>query len=199
MALSEKARQFSIDALLSSLKTPEINCELANPELWSQFSCIGTEMIITKAGRRMFPPLQVVFNGDGIDDDKNYLIVFEIVQTSDKRFRYSYNKSSWTTIDDEPAGNKVSDAELRAMKSNGNGYSKKANVAADVFVKRNKVFIHPEAPIRGCILKNNKILSFERIKLTNNADLDRFSDHVSSFLFSLDECKNCLFLSIRLC
>ena len=37
--------------------------------LWEEFNELGTEMIVTKAGRRMFPTYQVDQNDDNDDDD----------------------------------------------------------------------------------------------------------------------------------
>lgn len=38
-----------------------VTCVLENSHLWHRFYNLGTEMIITKAGRRMFPPLKIIF------------------------------------------------------------------------------------------------------------------------------------------
>ncbi|XP_071448604.1 T-box transcription factor TBX20-like [Hetaerina americana] len=40
-----------------------ISCHLETKELWDKFHELGTEMIITKTGRRMFPTLRVSFSG----------------------------------------------------------------------------------------------------------------------------------------
>uniref|UniRef100_A0A1I8F2Q2 T-box domain-containing protein n=1 Tax=Macrostomum lignano TaxID=282301 RepID=A0A1I8F2Q2_9PLAT len=41
----------------------EPRCQLENAELWQQFRELGTEMIITKSGRRMFPVVRLLFSG----------------------------------------------------------------------------------------------------------------------------------------
>lgn len=71
----------------------EIECFLETDDLWKRFHELGTEMIITKSGRRMFPPLRVSFNGANLTE--KYLIAMDIVPTDSKRYRYAYHRSSW--------------------------------------------------------------------------------------------------------
>ena len=85
--------------------------------LWEEFNELGTEMIVTKAGRRMFPTYQVDHNdrydGDGNDDEimirgrrrimiihlnqvrlygldpmEDYMLVMDFVPSDDKRYRW---------------------------------------------------------------------------------------------------------------
>uniref|UniRef100_A0A8C4Q2I8 T-box transcription factor 22 n=1 Tax=Eptatretus burgeri TaxID=7764 RepID=A0A8C4Q2I8_EPTBU len=68
--------------------------ELQGVDLWRRFHGIGTEMIITKAGRRMFPSLRVRLSG--LDPDEQYLVAMDIVPVDNKRYRYVYHSSRWT-------------------------------------------------------------------------------------------------------
>ena len=53
--------------------------------LWEEFHELGTEMIVTKAGRRMFPTYQVrLFGLEPMDD---YMLVMDFVPVDDKRYR----------------------------------------------------------------------------------------------------------------
>jgi hypothetical protein len=70
-----------------------IECFLESDDLWKKFSDLGTEMIITKSGRRMFPSFRVSFNG--IKPSEKYMIAMDIVPTDSKRYRYAYHRSSW--------------------------------------------------------------------------------------------------------
>lgn len=70
-----------------------IQCHLETKELWDKFNELGTEMIITKSGRRMFPTLRVSFSG--IDIDQKYIVFMDIVPVDNKRYRYAYHRSSW--------------------------------------------------------------------------------------------------------
>lgn len=66
---------------------------LETKNLWDQFHEHGTEMIVTKTGRRMFPTFQVrVF---GLEKDANYLMVMDFAPVDDKRYRYNFHASSW--------------------------------------------------------------------------------------------------------
>ncbi|XP_022257847.1 T-box protein 12-like [Limulus polyphemus] len=70
-----------------------IQVQLCQKELWNQFHGLGNEMIITKAGRRMFPALKV--NVTGLDPDGYYLIWVEITAVDNNRYRYVYPSSQW--------------------------------------------------------------------------------------------------------
>ncbi|XP_023211579.1 T-box transcription factor TBX20-like isoform X2 [Centruroides sculpturatus] len=74
-----------------SLKKSE--CHLENKELWEKFHELGTEMIITKSGRRMFPTLRISFSG--VESHTKYAVLLDIVPIDNKRYRYAYHRSSW--------------------------------------------------------------------------------------------------------
>ncbi|CAL8358512.1 unnamed protein product [Arctogadus glacialis] len=71
----------------------KISCCLETKELWDKFHELGTEMIITKSGRRMFPTIRVSFSG--VDPDAKYIVLMDIVPVDNKRYRYAYHRSSW--------------------------------------------------------------------------------------------------------
>lgn len=68
-------------------------CHLETKELWDKFNELGTEMIITKTGRRMFPTCRVSFNG--LRPEGRYAVLMDIVPVDNKRYRYAYHRSSW--------------------------------------------------------------------------------------------------------
>ncbi|XP_074645209.1 T-box transcription factor TBX20-like [Tubulanus polymorphus] len=70
-----------------------ISCKLETKDLWDKFHELGTEMIITKSGRRMFPTLRVSFSG--LEADTKYAVLMDIVPVDNKRYRYAYHRSSW--------------------------------------------------------------------------------------------------------
>ncbi|KAH1178813.1 hypothetical protein KIL84_000144 [Mauremys mutica] len=86
-------------AHLRSLKSlePEEEVEddpkvtLEAKELWDQFHKLGTEMVITKSGRRMFPPFKVRVNG--LDKKAKYILLMDIVAADD--CRYKFHNSRW--------------------------------------------------------------------------------------------------------
>ncbi|KAM4865743.1 T-box transcription factor TBX18 isoform 2-T2 [Thomomys bottae] len=76
---------------LASAQAPRV--DLQGAELWKRFHEIGTEMIITKAGRRMFPAMRVKISG--LDPHQQYYIAMDIVPVDNKRYRYVYHSSKW--------------------------------------------------------------------------------------------------------
>ncbi|KAM9852456.1 T-box transcription factor TBX20 isoform 2-T2 [Aulostomus maculatus] len=78
---------------IPSEEMAKISCNLETKELWDKFHELGTEMIITKSGRRMFPTIRVSFSG--VDQDSKYIVLMDIVPVDNKRYRYAYHRSSW--------------------------------------------------------------------------------------------------------
>ncbi|XP_043926939.1 T-box transcription factor TBX1 isoform X2 [Protopterus annectens] len=74
-------------------KVSNISVQLEMKALWDEFNQLGTEMIVTKAGRRMFPTFQVkIF---GMDPMADYMLLMDFVPVDDKRYRYAFHSSSW--------------------------------------------------------------------------------------------------------
>ncbi|XP_045577205.1 T-box transcription factor TBX18 [Salmo salar] len=71
----------------------EMRVDLQSSDLWKRFHEIGTEMIITKAGRRMFPAMRVKISG--LDPHQQYYIAMDIIPVDNKRYRYVYHSSKW--------------------------------------------------------------------------------------------------------
>ncbi|NXM24881.1 TBX22 factor, partial [Oxyruncus cristatus] len=172
MALSSRAHAFSVEALVgrsakrkvpegrdeepgpgcrSARRAPEagrdrragaearpagVQVELQGSELWRRFHDIGTEMIITKAGRRMFPSVRVKVKG--LDPLQQYYIAIDVVPVDSKRYRYVYHSSQWMV-----AGN------------------------TDHSCITPRLYIHPDSPCSGETWMR-QIISFDRVKLTNN-------------------------------
>ncbi|XP_037836961.1 T-box transcription factor TBX6 [Kryptolebias marmoratus] len=64
----------------------EAKMELENSSLWKQFSSVGTEMIITKKGRRMFPGLKLKLSG--LNPALQYILLLDIVPVDNSRYRF---------------------------------------------------------------------------------------------------------------
>uniref|UniRef100_A0A8C5MW26 T-box transcription factor 22 n=1 Tax=Leptobrachium leishanense TaxID=445787 RepID=A0A8C5MW26_9ANUR len=116
--------------------TDSAQVELQGSELWRRFHEIGTEMIITKAGRRMFPSVRVKVKG--LDPSKQYYIAMDVIPVDSKRYRYVYHSSQWMV-----AGN------------------------TDHSCINPRLYIHPDSPCSGETWMR-QIISFDRVKLTNN-------------------------------
>ncbi|XP_028991299.1 T-box transcription factor TBX3 isoform X2 [Betta splendens] len=69
----------------------ESHVNLEASELWRQFHKYGTEMVITKSGRRMFPPLRA--RCTGMNTKAKYIVLMDIVAADD--CRYKFHNSRW--------------------------------------------------------------------------------------------------------
>ncbi|VDO75404.1 unnamed protein product [Haemonchus placei] len=102
-------KNFSIDYLLSDftnsssagshrdedvVKRDGIRFRLEGVSLWRRFHALGTEMIVTKSGRRMFPVLSISISG--LDSDASYSLMVDMECVDSKRYRYSFHQSKWT-------------------------------------------------------------------------------------------------------
>ncbi|KAG8187246.1 hypothetical protein JTE90_020674 [Oedothorax gibbosus] len=123
-----------------------VDCILENKDLWEKFNELGTEMIITKTGRRMFPTLRVSFSGVETTFDPHshpqqnsskFFVLMDIVPVDQKRYRYAYHRSSW----------------LVAGKADPPSPS--------------RLYTHPDSPFSADQLRK-QVVSFEKVKLTNN-------------------------------
>ncbi|XP_013102559.2 T-box protein H15 isoform X2 [Stomoxys calcitrans] len=116
-----------------------IQCHLETKELWDKFHELGTEMIITKTGRRMFPTVRVSFSGPlrHMQPPDRYAVLIDIVPMDSRRYRYAYHRSSWLV-----AG--------------------KADPPPPA-----RLYAHPDSPISVDALRK-QVVSFEKVKLTNN-------------------------------
>ncbi|MGH0167779.1 UNVERIFIED_CONTAM: hypothetical protein FKN15_053671 [Acipenser sinensis] len=59
-------------------------------ELWDKFGSLGTEMIITKSGRRMFPACKISVTG--LNPKVKYLMMMDMVPYDDHKHKWSRNK-----------------------------------------------------------------------------------------------------------
>uniref|UniRef100_A0A672L605 T-box transcription factor TBX22-like n=1 Tax=Sinocyclocheilus grahami TaxID=75366 RepID=A0A672L605_SINGR len=98
-------------------------------------------MIITKAGRRMFPSVRVKVHN--LDPDQQYSIAMDIMPVDSKRYRYVYHSSQWMV-----AGN------------------------TDHSCVPPRLCVHPDSPSSGQTWMR-QVISFDRVKLTNNEMDDR--------------------------
>uniref|UniRef100_A0A3Q1J424 T-box domain-containing protein n=1 Tax=Anabas testudineus TaxID=64144 RepID=A0A3Q1J424_ANATE len=72
----------------------EVKMELENASLWKQFSSVGTEMIITKKGRRMFPGLRLKLSG--LNPSLRYILLLDIIPADNSRYRFQ--GGSWQAV-----------------------------------------------------------------------------------------------------
>uniref|UniRef100_A0A3Q3W2Q9 T-box domain-containing protein n=1 Tax=Mola mola TaxID=94237 RepID=A0A3Q3W2Q9_MOLML len=68
-----------------------VSVTLENNGVWKQFNSCGTEMILTKQGRRMFPYCR--YRLLGLEPTRLYSLVLSIVPSDS--YRYRWNTSKW--------------------------------------------------------------------------------------------------------
>ncbi|KAM7368132.1 hypothetical protein PAMP_014379 [Pampus punctatissimus] len=68
-----------------------VSVTLENNSVWKQFNSCGTEMILTKQGRRMFPYCR--YRLAGLDPERQYTLVLSIVPLD--QYKYRWNSSKW--------------------------------------------------------------------------------------------------------
>uniref|UniRef100_H2ZQG2 T-box domain-containing protein n=1 Tax=Ciona savignyi TaxID=51511 RepID=H2ZQG2_CIOSA len=83
--------QSSTQGTSQSPAEPNLQVELCDRELWQEFSNVGTEMIVTKAGRRMFPGYRVKISG--MDPNTQYCVLMDIVNVDEHR--YKFQQGEW--------------------------------------------------------------------------------------------------------
>lgn len=66
------------------------NVVLETKALWDKFHEQGTEMIVTKTGRRMFPTFQCRITD--LDPQAMYIMMMDFIPVDDKRYRYSFHR-----------------------------------------------------------------------------------------------------------
>ncbi|KAI1234897.1 hypothetical protein IHE44_0003283 [Lamprotornis superbus] len=124
-------------------------------------------MIITKAGRRMFPSVRVKVKG--LEPLQQYYIAIDVVPVDSKRYRYGGDRPG----PPHPGGAPALTANCYPSGPSGTrGYvyhSSQWMVAGntDHSCITPRLYIHPDSPCSGETWMR-QIISFDRVKLTNN-------------------------------
>lgn len=71
-----------------------IQVTLENESVWSRFHSLGTEMILTKQGRRMFPCCR--FRLNGLEPARKYSLIMDIMPVND--FTHKWNGKTWEPV-----------------------------------------------------------------------------------------------------
>uniref|UniRef100_A0A671MMZ4 T-box transcription factor TBX5-A-like n=1 Tax=Sinocyclocheilus anshuiensis TaxID=1608454 RepID=A0A671MMZ4_9TELE len=77
---------------LSQQSMEGIKVYLHERDLWAKFHDVTTEMIITKAGRRMFPSYKVKVTG--LNPKAKYILLMDIISADEHRYKFADNKWS---------------------------------------------------------------------------------------------------------
>ncbi|KAL8572704.1 hypothetical protein ACOMHN_049833 [Nucella lapillus] len=71
-----------------------ITLSLLSSSIWRTFSEVGTEMIINRSGRRMFPFVSIRLRG--LDEQRLYEVKMEVVPADSCRYKFIHN--TWTAV-----------------------------------------------------------------------------------------------------
>uniref|UniRef100_A0A4W4FL12 T-box domain-containing protein n=1 Tax=Electrophorus electricus TaxID=8005 RepID=A0A4W4FL12_ELEEL len=82
---------YKISSTLSGCTSSDITAVLENESVWSRFHSLGTEMILTTQGRRMFPCCR--FRLNGLDPERMYLLIMDVVPLDG--FTHKWNGKTW--------------------------------------------------------------------------------------------------------
>ncbi|XP_025114460.1 T-box transcription factor TBX1-A-like [Pomacea canaliculata] len=74
-------------------KLLNVRAQLEKKSLWDAFDELGTEMIVTRTGRYMFPTFGVRLFG--LDPHYKYLLMMDFVPVDDWKYRYLLRSRSW--------------------------------------------------------------------------------------------------------
>ncbi|KAK2816292.1 hypothetical protein Q7C36_022563 [Tachysurus vachellii] len=75
----------------AELMSLPVHAALQGRELWEKFNSVGTEMLITKTGRRMFPSCRVTVMG--LNPKVKYVLMMDMVQFDNNK--YKWNRDHW--------------------------------------------------------------------------------------------------------
>lgn len=92
---TKKERKSKLTGKTNCTDLDAVKCTLDNKDLWDKFCEFGTEMIITRTGRRMFPTVRCSFSNLDTEPGVKYLVLLDIVPCDNKRYRYAYHRSAW--------------------------------------------------------------------------------------------------------
>ena len=92
---TKKERKSKLTGKTNCSDLDAVKCTLDNKDLWDKFCEFGTEMIITRTGRRMFPTVRCSFSNLDTEPGVKYLVLLDIVPCDNKRYRYAYHRSAW--------------------------------------------------------------------------------------------------------
>ena len=111
----------------------------------------------------MFPTIRLKFSG--LKESAKYVVMIEMQPVDEKRYRYSYQKSSWI-----PAGKMTKCRQFTSDCVLNDAVAPNEVTPNEVFAcsAARRIYMHPSSPMSGSQL-NNLSLAFDKLKLTNNS------------------------------
>lgn len=142
------------------------NVALETKALWDKFHEQGTEMIVTKTGRRMFPTFQVRITD--LDPQAMYIMMMDFIPVDDKRYRYSFHRLVLRCNFHSLKSLENTQTILLNTTENSCHFSSSWVVAGKADpISPPRIHVHPDSPATGSTWMK-QIVSFDKLKLTNN-------------------------------
>ncbi|KAF4099999.1 MAX gene-associated protein [Onychostoma macrolepis] len=145
----------SADGFVCAVDGGGVSVTLENESVWSRFHSLGTEMILTAAGRRMFPCCR--FRLTGLQPSLSYLLILDIAPLDDLRHR-------WTGEIWEPDAAGETHLQSPGCLSDGALTGFKINLE-----KTPRVCVHPDSPAPGQRWMDGPV-SFYKVKLSHSSE-----------------------------
>ncbi|XP_042565810.1 MAX gene-associated protein-like isoform X2 [Clupea harengus] len=141
-------------------KDTKIHVTLGNDSLWQEFHGIGTEMLLTRKGRRMFPFCRYTLTG--LDPQRLYFLVMDFQLVDEHRYRWT----GWGRLRDGPS---------EALKAGSHTYTHPSSPAAGSHTYTHPsspaagshTYTHPSSPTTGSKWMQDQV-AFSKVKLTND-------------------------------
>eukprot|EP00794_Sanderia_malayensis_P003228 gene3228-3708_t len=154
-----------------------VRVTLENKALWDVFHDVGTEMVITKSGRRMFPALKVTVSG--LDPLQKYMILMDMVPADN--YRYKYHESEWVVTGKAYADVPRVNRTHAHPESPGNGAKWMATV---VSFHKVKITNNSNGNKQGHLVLNSLHKYQPRIHIVQASSLDNVTeDEFMTFVF----------------
>ncbi|XP_016428507.1 MAX gene-associated protein isoform X2 [Sinocyclocheilus rhinocerous] len=132
-----------------------VSVTLENESVWSRFHSLGTEMILTAQGRRMFPCCR--FRLSGLQPELSYFLILDITPLDELRHRW--NGETW-----EPHG--AGEPHLQSPVCFRDGAITGFKINHD---KIPQVCFHPDSPAAGQRWMDGPV-SFYKMKLSHSSE-----------------------------
>lgn len=114
--------------------------------------------------RRLFPTLRVRVHG--LTPSTNYVLLVDVVPVDQFRYRYEY--STWFIAGVHYSPPRAADARQTETSSSVEGGGPCDDVRHHRQIVSRRCYVHPDSPATGQYWMRQSVISFYRLKLTNN-------------------------------
>jgi len=116
--------------------------------------------------RRLFPTVRVRVGG--LMTSRNYVLLVDVVPVDECRYRYEY--STWF-VSEADHSRRTEQDDTRVTRNSKQAaviHGQTQSRAIQAQVARPRCYVHPDSPTTGDYWMKQSVISFHRLKLTNN-------------------------------